>query len=131
MTRMPPSERLSQKAKEPLASASPSDLAGQLARPGARKLIRELREAEVSEALSREPYERTENARGYCQGRARGTAEKGPIRRLSQAAPGWIQVPRESESIPLRSLAAPDRGPIARDVAFRTLWVKATIRPST
>jgi transposase-like protein len=68
MTRIPPSKRLSQMASELSSRTDAEDLAGQLARLGARKLIQELLEAEVSETLGRDPYERGGKARGHRNG---------------------------------------------------------------
>ncbi|MCL6581909.1 MAG: IS256 family transposase [Firmicutes bacterium] len=68
MSRIPPSKRLSQMAEELFDRSDGADLTGQLARLGARKLLQELLEAEVTEVLGREPYERREDGRGYRNG---------------------------------------------------------------
>ena len=68
MTRIPPSKHLSQMVSELSSRTDAEDLAGQLARLGARKLIQELLEAEVSETLGRDPYERGGKARGHRNG---------------------------------------------------------------
>ena len=80
MTRIPPSKHLSQMVSELSSRTDAEDLAGQLARLGARKLIQELLEAEVSETLGR-----TESCRGSgvawltsgCSGRSRPAAQCG------------------------------------------------------
>lgn len=69
MARIPPSERLRERAEELRRETEVEDLANALVRLGARKLIQELLEAEVTEALRRAPYERrAEGAQGYRNG---------------------------------------------------------------
>jgi len=69
MARIPPSERLRERAEQLRRETEVEDLANALVRLGARKLIQELLEAEVTEALGRAPYERrAEGAQGYRNG---------------------------------------------------------------
>jgi transposase-like protein len=60
MKRIPPSELLGQKARELAGDAKAEDLTSELIRMGARKLIQEALEAEVSERLGRERYQRAD-----------------------------------------------------------------------
>ena len=60
MKRIPPSELLEQKARELAGDAKAEDLTSELIRMGARKLIQEALEAEVSERLGRERYQRAD-----------------------------------------------------------------------
>ncbi|MFQ5933902.1 MAG: IS256 family transposase [Dehalococcoidia bacterium] len=69
MNRIPPSERLAQVAGGLRRETDLDDLTSELVRLGARKLVQELLESEVTEALGREPYERRgEVGRGYRNG---------------------------------------------------------------
>ena len=58
MARIPPSQRLAERAEELREQTDASDLVNELVRLGARKLVQELLEAEVTEALGRAPYQR-------------------------------------------------------------------------
>jgi putative transposase len=69
MARIPPSQRLAERAEELREQTDASDLVNELVRLGARKLVQELLEAEVTEALGRGPYERrAAAASGYRNG---------------------------------------------------------------
>lgn len=69
MKRIPPSVRLSLLAEELRRNNSVDDLAGELFRLGGRKILQELVEAETTEKLGREPYERRSDApAGYRNG---------------------------------------------------------------
>lgn len=69
MARIPPSQRLAERAEQLRRETNVDDLANALVRLGARKLIQELLEAEVTEALGREPYQRRQaDAQGYRNG---------------------------------------------------------------
>ncbi|MCL5959365.1 MAG: IS256 family transposase [Chloroflexi bacterium] len=69
MSRISPSERLSQMVNELRQGTGAEDLTGELVRLGARRLVQELLEGEVTEALGREPYaRRDEGPRGYRNG---------------------------------------------------------------
>lgn len=69
MARIAPSELLAQRAAELRREAPVENLTNELIRLGARKLIQELLEAEVTETLGRQPYERRNSARrGYRNG---------------------------------------------------------------
>lgn len=70
MARIPPSQRLAERAEELREQTDASDLVNELVRLGARKLVQELLEAEVTDALGRAPYERRAAAAtsGYRNG---------------------------------------------------------------
>lgn len=69
MRRIPPSQQLAQLAEHLCQETDVEDLTSELVRLGARKLIQELLEAEVTETLGRAPYERRESgADGYRNG---------------------------------------------------------------
>ncbi len=69
MPRIPASKRLAEEVEEFRSRADGEVLTSDLVRLGARKLVQELLEAEVSEALGREPYERRpELPPGYRNG---------------------------------------------------------------
>ena len=69
MRRIPPSQQLAQLAEHLCRETDVEDLTSELVRLGARKLIQELLEAEVTETLGRAPYERREaGADGYRNG---------------------------------------------------------------
>lgn len=69
MMRIPPSERLSLLAEELRREGDLTGLTDQLARLGIQKIIQELMEAETTEKIGRERYERREEApRGYRNG---------------------------------------------------------------
>ena len=69
MRRIPPSQQLAQLAEHRCRETDVEDLTSELVRLGARKLIQELLEAEVTETLGRAPYERREaGADGYRNG---------------------------------------------------------------
>jgi transposase-like protein len=92
MRRIPPSERLAQQAEIRLRERDTTDLVHQLVRLGAHKLIQELLEAEVSDGLGREPYERRrEDEQGYRNGfkRRRVDTAEGRI---------WVDVPQVRET---------------------------------
>ncbi len=67
MTRIPPSARLSLLAEELRRKNDVDDLAGEFFRLGGRKFPRELVEAETTEKLGREPYERRQDAPAGCR----------------------------------------------------------------
>lgn len=73
MKRMPPSELLGQKASELAGDAKAEDLASELIRLGARKLIQEALEAEASERLG---GERCERAGGEAPGWRNGYKQR-------------------------------------------------------
>ena len=69
MQRIPPSQQLDQLVQELRARQDETDLTSELMRLGARKMVQELLEAEVSEQLGRERYERqTDERTGYRNG---------------------------------------------------------------
>lgn len=69
MTRIPPSQQLDQLVQELSDRQDGTDLTSALLRAGARKTIQELLEAEVTEVLGRDRYERrTGEATGYRNG---------------------------------------------------------------
>lgn len=69
MTKVTPRERLAQIAEELGQETEVEDLTSELVRLGARRLVEELLEAEVSERLGRGRYERrSEGERGYRNG---------------------------------------------------------------
>lgn len=69
MRRIPPSQQLAPLAELVRQETDAEDLTSELVRLGARKLIRELLEAEVTETVGRAPYERREaGADGYRNG---------------------------------------------------------------
>jgi transposase-like protein len=82
MIRIPPSKHLSQMASELSSRTDAEDLAGQLARLGAQKLIQELLEAEVGESLGRDRYERGGRSRGHRNGTSSAgfSPRRGPFR---------------------------------------------------
>lgn len=69
MARIPPSKQLAAHAEKLKEQTDAADLVNQLVRLGARKLVQELLEAEVTDTLGREPYERRKaSAAGYRNG---------------------------------------------------------------
>ena len=69
MTRIPPSQHLDQVVRQLSNQHEGADLTSALLRAGARKTIQELLEAEVTELLGRDRYERRETeATGYRNG---------------------------------------------------------------
>jgi transposase-like protein len=69
MKRIPPSMKLSLSAEELRRKNDAKDLVGRLFRLGGCRTIQELLEAEVTEKLGREPYERrSDGPRGYRNG---------------------------------------------------------------
>ena len=71
-TRVPASERTSQRIRE-LLSDLPSEDLSEVMRLGMRKIVEEALEAEVSDALGRGYYERgSEPGRGYRNGTRTG-----------------------------------------------------------
>ena len=71
MTRIPPSAQLDQLVQQLRDQNDGSDLTSALLRAGARKTIQELLEAEVTEVLGRDRYERRAaeaEATGYRNG---------------------------------------------------------------
>jgi len=94
MSRIPLTEQLSKLAEELKCEGDAESLAGKLVRLGAKRLIQELLEAEVTEYLGRERYERSdgeEGRRGYRNGHK--------ARRLDSAEGRLhIDVPQVSDS---------------------------------
>jgi putative transposase len=101
MARRPPSQQLAQLAEHLDRETDVNDLTSELVRLGARKLIQELLEAEVTEVVGRERYARRDpEVHGYRNG----------YKRRLDTAEGWVPVdaPRSATTAePFRSTLWP------------------------